>query len=91
MWLWEAVPENSVNVYYNIMKSYVLIGFITLAIVVLIFITRQQREKFVQTDNMLAQKLVKPNIRLSKIQKSQEKLEDAMNAGAGKAAIKGIL
>lgn len=73
------------------MKSYVLIGFITLAIVVLIFITRQQREKFDEKDKMLAQTLVKPNIRLSKIQKSQEQLEDAMNAGAGKAAIKGIM
>jgi hypothetical protein len=73
------------------MKSYVLIGFITLAIVVLIFITRQQRETFDNTDKTIAQLLVKPNIRLSKIQKSQEKLQDAMNAGAGKAAIKGIL
>ena len=73
------------------MKSYVLIGFITLAIVVLIFITRQQRETFDNTDKTIAQLLVKPNIRLSKIQKSQEQLQDAMNAGAGKAEIKGIL
>jgi hypothetical protein len=73
------------------MKSYVLIGFITLAIVVLIFITRQQRETFDSTDKAIASLLVNPNIRLSKIQKSQEKLEDAMNAGAGKAGIKGIL
>ena len=73
------------------MKSYVLIGFITLAIVVLIFITRQQRETFDTTDKAIASLLVNPNIRLSKIQKSQEKLEDAMNAGAGKAGIKGIL
>jgi hypothetical protein len=73
------------------MKSYVLIGFITLAIVAVIFITRQQREKFDSTDRTIAQLLVRPNIRLSKIQTSQEKLQDAMNAGAGKAAIKGIL
>jgi hypothetical protein len=73
------------------MKSYVLIGFTTLAIVVLIFITRQQRETFDSTDKAIASLLVNPNIRLSKIQKSQEKLEDAMNAGAGKAGIKGIL
>jgi hypothetical protein len=73
------------------MKSYVLIGFITLAIVVLIFITRQQRETFDNTDKTIAQLLVQPNIRLSKIQKSQEKLQDAMNAGAGKAEIRGIL
>jgi hypothetical protein len=73
------------------MKSYVLIGFVTLAIVVLIFITRQQRETFDSTDKTIAQLLVKPNIRLSKIQKSQEQLQDAMNAGVGKAEIKGIL
>ena len=73
------------------MKSYVLIGFITLAIVAVIFITRQQREMFDNTDKTIAQLLVEPNIRLSKIQKSQEKLQDAMNAGAGKAEIKGIL
>jgi hypothetical protein len=73
------------------MKSYVLIGFITLAIVAVIFITRQQREMFDNTDKTIAQLLVQPNIRLSKIQKSQEKLQDAMNAGAGKAEIKGIL
>ena len=73
------------------MKSYVLIGFITLAIVAVIFITRQQREMFDGTDSTIAQLLVKPNIRLSKIQTSQEQLQDAMNAGAGKAAIKGIL
>jgi|APCry1669191674_1035369.scaffolds.fasta_scaffold19360_4 hypothetical protein len=70
------------------MKSYVLVGFIMLAIVAVIFITRQQRETF---DSMTAQLLVKPNIRLSKIQTSQEKVEDALNAGAGKAAIRGIL
>mgnify|MGYP000014342492 CR=1 FL=1 len=73
------------------MKSYVLIGFITLAIVAVIFITRQQRETFDNTDKTIAQLLVKPNIRLSKIQKSQEQLQDAMNAGAGKAEIRGIL
>jgi hypothetical protein len=72
------------------MKSYVLIGFIVLVIVVLILITRQQRERF-EVDPVLADELVQPNIRLSTIQKKQEKLQDALNAGAGKAAIKGIL
>ena len=54
-------------------------------------IMRKWRKKFDETDSTIAKLLVKPNIRLSKIQKSQEQLEDAMNAGAGKAAIKGIL
>lgn len=72
------------------MKAYVLVGFIVLVIVVLILITRQQRERF-KVDPVLAQELVEPNIRLSTIQKKQEKLQDAVNAGAGKAAINGIM
>jgi type 1 glutamine amidotransferase len=72
------------------MKAHVLVGFIVLVIVVLILITRQQRERFV-VDPVLAQELVMPNIRLSTIQKKQEKLQDAINAGAGKAAMNGIM
>jgi type 1 glutamine amidotransferase len=72
------------------MKAYVLVGFIVLVIVVLILITRQQRERF-EVDPVLAQELVIPNIRLSTIQKKQEKLQDAINAGAGKAAMNGIM
>jgi hypothetical protein len=72
------------------MKAYVLVGFIMLVIVVLILITRQQRERF-DVDPVLAQELVFPNIRLSTIQKKQEKLQDAVNAGAGKAAMNGII
>lgn len=72
------------------MKAYVLVGFIVLVIVVLILITRQQRERF-EVDPVLAQELVEPNIRLSTIQKKQEKLQDAINAGAGKAAMNGIM
>ena len=72
------------------MKAYVLVGFIVLVIVVLILITRQQRERF-EVDPVLAQQLVEPNIRLSTIQRKQEKLQDAINAGAGKAAMNGIM
>jgi len=72
------------------MKAYVLVGFIMLVIVVLILITRQQRERF-EVDPVLADQLVEPNIRLSKIQTKQEKVQDAINAGAGRAAINGIL
>jgi hypothetical protein len=72
------------------MKAYVLVGFIMLVIVVLILITRQERERF-EVDPVLAQELVGPNIRLSTIQKKQEKLQDAINAGAGKAAMNGIM
>jgi type 1 glutamine amidotransferase len=72
------------------MKAYVLVGFIVLVIVVLTLITRQQRERF-DVDPVLAQELVEPNIRLSTIQKKQEKLQDAINAGAGKASMNGIM
>jgi hypothetical protein len=72
------------------MKAYVLVGFIVLVIVVLTLITRQQRERF-EVDPVLANQLVEPNIRLSKIQKKQEKLQDSINAGAGKAAMNGII
>jgi hypothetical protein len=72
------------------MKAYVLVGFIVLVIVVLILITRQQRERF-EVDPVLADELVIPNIRLSTIQRKQEKLQDAINAGAGKAAMNGIM
>jgi len=74
------------------MKSYVLVGFITLAIVGLICITRQQREREqFDVDPEFAKELVHPNIRLSIIQKKQEKLQDAINAGAGKAAMNGLM
>lgn len=71
------------------MKSYVLVGFITLAIVGLIFITRQQRERF-DVDPVLAQQLAPQNTRLAILQKKQEKAQDAINAGAGKAKMDGI-
>jgi hypothetical protein len=72
------------------MKAYVLVGFIVLVIVVLTLITRQQRERF-EVDPVLANQLVEPNIRLSTIQKKQEKLQDAINSEAGKAAMNGII
>lgn len=71
------------------MKSYVLVGFVLLAIVVLIFITRQQRERF-DVDPALAGQLSPLNTRLSILQKKQEKVQDAVNAGAGKASMDGI-
>jgi len=74
------------------MKSYVLVGFVMLAVVGLIFITRQQRERErFDVDPEFAKELVYPNIRLSIIQKKQEKLQDAINAGAGKAAMNGLM
>uniref|UniRef100_A0A6C0B6C4 Uncharacterized protein n=1 Tax=viral metagenome TaxID=1070528 RepID=A0A6C0B6C4_9ZZZZ len=73
------------------MKSYVLIGFVMLAIVGLIFITRQQRERErFDVDPTLAQELAPQNTRLAIIQKKQEKAQDAINAGAGKAKMDGI-
>lgn len=71
-------------------KSWLPIVFVLLAIVAVIYITRQQRERF-DADPVLANMLVEPNIRLSKIEKRQEKAEDAINAGAGKAAMNGIM
>jgi hypothetical protein len=71
------------------MKSYVLIWFVILAIVGLIFITRQQRERF-DVDPTLAQELAPQNTRLAILQKKQEKVQDAINAGAGKAQMNGI-
>ena len=71
------------------MTSGVLIGFVLLAIVVMIFITRQERERF-DTDPAVAAELAPLNIRLSNIQKKQEKVQDAVNAGAGKASMDGI-
>jgi hypothetical protein len=71
------------------MNSYVLIGFVLLVIVVLIFITRQQRERF-DVDPAIADELYPLNIRLSSIQKKQEKVQDAVNAGAGKASMDGL-
>jgi hypothetical protein len=71
------------------MKSYVLIWFVILAIVGVIFITRQQRERF-DVDPVLAQQLAPQNTRLAIIQKKQEKAQDAINAGAGKAKMDGI-
>jgi len=74
------------------MKSYVLIWFVILAIVGVIFITRQQRERErFEVDTVFAEELVEPNIRLSNIQKKQEKLQDAINAGTGKAAMNGLM
>jgi hypothetical protein len=73
------------------MKSYVLIGFVILAIVGVIFITRQQRERErFDVDPTLAQELAPQNTRLAIIQKKQEKVQDAINAGAGKAKMDGI-
>ena len=72
------------------MKSYLPVWFVILAIVGMIFITRQQRERF-EVDPVLAQELVEPNIRLSTIQKKQEKLQDAINSEAGKAAMNGLM
>lgn len=73
------------------MKTSVLVGFVILAIVVLIYITRQQRgrEGF-EVDTRLAAELTPLNTRLSVIQKKQEKVQDAVNAGAGRAMINGI-
>ena len=74
------------------MKSYVLVGFVILAIVGVICLTRQQRERErFDVDPAFAKELVDPNIRLSIIQKKQEKLQDAINAGAGKAAMNGLM
>ena len=75
------------------MKSYVLIGFVILAIVGVICITRQQRERERErfdVDPVLAQELAPQNTRLAIIQKKQEKVQDAINAGAGKAKMDGI-
>ena len=73
------------------MKSYVLIGFVILAIVGVICITRQQRERErFDVDPVLAQELAPQNTRLAIIQKKQEKVQDAINAGAGKAKMDGI-
>jgi hypothetical protein len=71
------------------MKSSVLIWFVILAIVGVIFITRQQRERF-DVDPVLAQQLAPQNTRLAILQKKQEKAQDAINAGAGKAKMDGI-
>lgn len=71
------------------MKSGILIGFILLAIVVLIIITRQQRERF-DVDKVLAQELAPLNSRLTTLQKKQEKAQDVINAGAGKASMDGL-
>jgi hypothetical protein len=73
------------------MKSYVLIGFVILAIVGVICITRQQRERErFDVDPVLAQELAPQNTRLAILQKKQEKVQDAINAGAGKAKMDGI-
>ena len=72
------------------MKSYLPVWFVILAIVGMIFITRQQRERF-EVDPVFAEELVTPNIRLSRIQKKQEKLQDAINSEAGKAAMNGLM
>lgn len=71
------------------MSSSVLIGFVLLAIVVMIFITRQERERF-DADPAIAAELAPLNIRLSNIQKKEEKMQDVVNAGAGKASMDGI-
>lgn len=71
------------------MSSSVLIGFVVLAIVVMIFITRQERERF-DVNPAVAAELAPLNIRLSNIQKKQEKVQDVVNAGAGKASMDGI-
>lgn len=71
------------------MSSSVLIGFVLLAIVVMIFITRQERERF-DADPAIAAELAPLNIRLSNIQKKEEKVQDVVNAGAGKASMDGI-
>lgn len=71
------------------MKSYLPVWFVILAIVGLIFITRQQRERF-DVDPTLAQELAPQNTRLAILQKKQEKAQDAINAGAGKAKMDGI-
>ena len=71
-------------------KRLFLIAFVVLAIVGLIYITRQQRERF-DVDPVLLKQLVPMNIRLSNVQRRQQKLEDAINSGVGKAAMNGIV
>lgn len=85
----QLIPSSAKNNTY-MKKSLLPIVFVLLAIVAVIYITRQQRERF-DADPVLANMLVEPNIRLSKIQKRQEKAQDAINAGAGKAGINGIM
>jgi hypothetical protein len=70
-------------------SGYTLIGFVILAIVGLVYITRQQRERF-EVDMEMAKQLVKPNIRLSNIQRQTENLQDSVNAAVGKHAMNGI-
>jgi hypothetical protein len=70
-------------------SGYILIGFVILAIVGLVYITRQQRERF-EVDMEMAKQLVNPNIRLSNIQRKTENLQDTVNAAAGKHAMNGI-
>ena len=89
MSLARKVLERLIPSLLRIMKAHVLIGFVFLAVVVLVLITRQQRERF-DVDPVLAQQLTPLNIRLSNIQKKQEKVQDTVNAGAGKAAMEGI-
>lgn len=73
------------------MKSYLPIWFVILAIVGLICITRQQREReHFDVDPTIAQELAPQNTRLAILQKKQEKVQDAINAGAGKAKMDGI-
>jgi hypothetical protein len=73
------------------MKSYLPIWFVILAIVGLIFITRQQRERErFDVDPTIAEELAPQNTRLAILQKKQEKVQDAINAGAGKAKMDGI-
>jgi hypothetical protein len=71
-------------------KRLFLVAFVVLAIVGLIYITRQQRERF-DVDPVLLKQLVPLNIRLSNVQRREQKLEDEINSGAGKAAMNGIV
>lgn len=71
-------------------KRLFLVAFVVLAIVGLIYITRQQRERF-DVDPVLLKHLVPLNIRLSNVQRRERRLEDEINAGAGKAAMNGIV
>ena len=71
-------------------KRLFLIAFVVLAIVGLIYITQQQRERF-DVDPVLLKQLVPLNIRLSNVQRRDRRLQDEINAGAGKAAMNGIV
>lgn len=74
------------------MKKYLLIGFVVLAIIVLIFITRQQRERFTDPNAVdlimaVAKRVDNVDKRVTKIEEDEKSSEDQSNAAAGQIAM----